>query len=272
MFHAILNSKKISSAIFIAICFVLLLFLHLPTQLTTQNSLTSSDIKANSILKIRGKELGFPHKRLLNYCSRDPIKGAEGKYIDDSKFKLISLVIAHRHGDRSSIHSIKNAKHTQPSSKINDRPILYEPSITSELDSAKYFTINVLKPGPVGDSGSKNFAFTHALDLKALFTTSDTLLPQGQLTSIGYMQLLHLGSHLQQSYTRFLSGIKESEVCIRSTNYHRTIQVRMLYMHTVYNCILFISTILIYYSVCGCLADQAASPARRLRSRHSHAI
>ena len=200
------------------------------------DSLTSSDIKANSYLKTRGKELAFPHKRLLNYCSRDLIKGAEGKYIDDTKFKLVSLVIAHRHGDRSSIHSIKNAKQTLSSSKNNDKPMLYEPSITSELYSAKYFTINVLKPGAVGDNSANSLAFTHALDTKSLFTTSDTLLPQGQLTSIGYMQLLHLGSHLQQSYTRFLSGIKEREVYIRSTNYDRTIQVSYIHsFSSVYN-------------------------------------
>jgi hypothetical protein len=66
-------------------------------------------------------------------------------------------------------------------------------------------------------------------DLNTIFQeTSDYLLPQGQLTSQGFFQHLQLGSILQQRYEEYFHKIHTPEqIYVRSTNYARTIRVKL---------------------------------------------
>lgn len=68
---------------------------------------------------------------------------------------------------------------------------------------------------------------SRALDPMSVFSTSDVLLPKGQLTSIGFMQHITLGSLLRTQYQQLLERVvSNDQLYVRSTNYRRTIQVR----------------------------------------------
>jgi hypothetical protein len=61
------------------------------------------------------------------------------------------------------------------------------------------------------------------------FRRSDFNLSQGQLTSRGFMQHVHLGQILSGSYKSFLGQVQSpDEIYVRSTNYVRTLQVQMI--------------------------------------------
>lgn len=175
-------------------------------------------------------------ERLIKYCSINDFQGEEGKYLDTAHFEMIALVMTIRHGDRSAIHSIPG-KYTPPDQSSKDGnendPFLFDPEVKQYTSSASKFTILPIsgsgdfdRGGETGDTG---VSFMDALDAPRLFGTSDTKLAQGQLTSTGFMQHVHLGDHLHTSYGAFSKSITNpKEVYIRSTNYHRTIQVSIL--------------------------------------------
>ena len=70
-----------------------------------------------------------------------------------------------------------------------------------------------------------------ALNPMKIFSTPDLALRQGQLTSIGFMQHITLGSMLHRHYAELLDRITaQDQIYVRSTNYARTIQVYILHI------------------------------------------
>lgn len=174
-------------------------------------------------------------ERLIKYCSINEFQGEEGKYLDANQFELKALVITIRHGDRSAIHQIPG-KYSPPdiNNEEKGKPTLYDPNVSLYTPSADRFSIVPISGSSDfdrsgGDPGQgSGVSFTDALDAVPLFGRSDLTLPQGQLTSTGFMQHIHLGDHLQRAYASFMKSVSSAkEVYIRSTNYHRTIQVNI---------------------------------------------
>jgi len=173
--------------------------------------------------------------RLIKYCSfidHDQLtKGEEGKYVDDvtNHFEMKALLITIRHGDRSAIHSIPGKytlKEEEENNNNNHHPYLFDPKVHQYTSSANRFILVPITGTISSSSSSTDVSFMDALDSTHLFSRSDTTLPQGQLTSTGFMQHIHLGDHLQQAYATFIRSVTSAkDVYIRSTNYHRTIQV-----------------------------------------------
>lgn len=168
--------------------------------------------------------------RLIKYCSIDEFNGEEGKYLDTNNFEMKALVITLRHGDRSAIHSIPG-KYTPSIDKIDkdstSSSYLYDSNVSQYTSSVNQFVIVPMSEnGHFDHDKIESVSFMDALDSPSLFGRSDMTLPQGQLTSTGFMQHIHLGDHLHNAYSSFISSVNSvKEVYIRSTNYHRTIQV-----------------------------------------------
>eukprot|EP00605_Chrysophyceae_sp_TOSAG23-4_P002653 GSChrysophyteH1.ASY1.ANO1.2929.1 assembled CDS len=173
-----------------------------------------------------GIDSGCPQsvKRVVQYCNQHIVGGNEGIYDhtqfstqlatgDTSEesstdgFTLSRLVLAIRHGDRSSIHTMPGAYKRQyepPSSNVNaDAP---RSEGTLELNHPR--------------------SLPPALDPEQIFAVDDKELPPGQLTSRGFMQHIDLGAALAIQYKSFLKSYitNTHALKIRSTNYARTLQ------------------------------------------------
>ena len=206
--------------------------------LVNQLTLNSSAVESNEPDEYISKySCNTPKcKRLSSYCAQHSVKGKEGTgNIDKNRYELHSLLIAHRHGDRSPIHTIPGD--IQIYNKSIDSSIFFynNHALSHANQDLRHFMIIPLNTQgesmtfETTDSTHEIPSFMHALDTNgpySIFHTSDKHLPQGQLTSTGFMQLLQLGDHLHTSYKEFIKTIdSSSQVYIRSTNYHRTIQV-----------------------------------------------
>lgn len=172
----------------------------------------------------------YPH-RLDRYCARhipagENAEAAAAAISREYGVALTNLVITIRHGDRSAIHTLPNATMKTPSSP------LVEPQARQFTRFFANLHLNILQDSSSSSSSSsqqpllKGEDLSHALDPAVVFQRSDYSLPQGQLTSRGFVQHLELGQLLLRAYdTLFLQKIVQAEqVYVRSTNYVRTIQ------------------------------------------------
>lgn len=95
---------------------------------------------------IESKFSGFEHRtypRLDLYCAREQKIGEEQhamKWIASKEFQLSNLVIAIRHGDRSSIHKIPNS-HPKSTAKVSDYLAPEALQYTDYLSSLKLHVI-----------------------------------------------------------------------------------------------------------------------------------
>jgi Histidine phosphatase superfamily (branch 2) len=200
--------------------------------------------------------------RLQLYChERVADNGVEGIYpatakeagkttaSTDLELKYVLLTI--RHGDRSAIHAMPGSKvystrelqsrYAESGQKYIDPAALqYAHRLSSyELIPLKGTSNVSSSPSvfipPSGtdspSSGTTNSkpklpVWRQALNGSLAFVTSDYLLPQGQLTTRGFMQHIQLGTHLGRAYEHLISHqIKApTDIYIRSTNYERTIK------------------------------------------------
>ena len=139
--------------------------------------------------------------------------------------ELHTLLVTHRHGDRAAIHTIPgdvtNTKTTRVSSSSSSSTptnsesssiSLYHPNALLSLtksNNLQSFSILPLSSsgdiarGIITDNTQQPLThFMHAISAKTMFQVSDIDLPQGQLTSTGYMQLTWLVHHYIVSNTR----------------------------------------------------------------------
>jgi hypothetical protein len=192
--------------------------------------------KDTSYLKVmEAPQTSYPH-RLDRYCARhipagESAEAAAAAIARQYGVALTNLVITIRHGDRSAIHTLPNATMKTPSSP------LVEPQARPFTRFFANLQLNILHDGAASSSASSSTSppppstakgedLSHALDPAVVFQRSDYTLPQGQLTSRGFVQHLELGQLLLRAYDAlFLQKIVQAEqVYVRSTNYVRTIQ------------------------------------------------
>jgi hypothetical protein len=191
-------------------------------------------------------------KRLQEYCSLGLASGSERTMAiplsdlgnDSDRFVLKYLLLTIRHGDRSAIHKIPGSvaanKEKTVSSKHNKKEYL-DPKALQFAHQMSYFRLESIASIPSKavqrsqKSGSGNASkitstnktiLPDSLNSSTIFNTGDFELEQGQLTTRGFMQHIHLGSLLRKTYSSFLNThIKSvSNLYVRSTNYDRTIQ------------------------------------------------
>jgi hypothetical protein len=155
----------------------------------------------------------------------------------DEDFELVHVSVTIRHGDRSAIHKIPNSENrfdasSSRASILDSHATMYTPRVASS------FAVNVLKADhtPIADTlqaelssaannNKPSAEIFRALNPASLFRTPDRDLTPGQLTSVGFMQHVHLGFLLHKAYSPLITAISDpSQIYIRSTNYARTIQ------------------------------------------------
>jgi hypothetical protein len=201
---------------------------------------TSVDISSNYL---RYVPVAYS-KRLQEYCSLGLASGSEKMAAslpelgnDSDRFVLRYLLLTIRHGDRSAIHKIPGSvaasnEKTIPS-KLNKKEYL-DPKALQFAHQMSYFRLQSItslpskslqKQGP-GNTPKVTPTLPDSLNSSSLFNVGDFELEQGQLTTRGFMQHIHLGSLLRKTYSSFLNTqIKSvSNLYVRSTNYDRTIQ------------------------------------------------
>lgn len=191
-------------------------------------------------------------KRLQEYCSLGLASGSERAMAmplsdlgnDLDRFVLKYLLLTIRHGDRSAIHKIPGslaANKEKTISSKHDKKEYLEPRALQFAHQMSYFRVEPIASIPLksvqssqkpGSGNASKIAATEKITLpdslnsSTIFSNGDFELEQGQLTTRGFMQHIHLGSLLRKTYSSFLNThIKSvSNLYVRSTNYDRTIQ------------------------------------------------
>mmetsp|Transcript_42930 Transcript_42930/g.100830 ORF Transcript_42930/g.100830 Transcript_42930/m.100830 type:complete len:513 (-) Transcript_42930:31-1569(-) len=169
--------------------------------------------------------LSVKSPRFVQQCNQGEPTGAEGSpsssglaALGVKEVELLSVVIAHRHGDRSAIHDMPGA--------------LSNPEFNCGAEEFQ----------EVWDSLPQRFRIVSATDhitplhrqlTPELKSGSQHVCGRGQLTARGFRQLAALGSHLSTAYSGFLerlvllaaaSEASANELLyVRSTDYTRTI-------------------------------------------------
>jgi hypothetical protein len=162
---------------------------------------------------------------------------------DNDKFELVHVSLAIRHGDRSSIHKIPGSE-----TRYVGKPTVLDPHASTYIPRLQSYHITPLDSSrrPITDvktqlsaeeqkqemftalnpSASYPVPGTSQEQVLELFHTPDRSLPPGQLTSVGFMQHVHLGYSLHKAYSSLLEQIVDpnEQLYVRSTNYARTIQ------------------------------------------------
>lgn len=182
---------------------------------------------------LKGGNCAKVNKRLSQYCSINvPMTNREGPtFQGHEEYKLEYILLTIRHGDRSSIHQMPGS---DTDSHLDSPLRLYDERAKEYIPRVSSFSIVPILPKTYKQPHA-NF-LPNSLAHEALFATADSLLPQGQLTTQGFMQHIQLGEALSRSYHQFLVDItSKKDISIRSTNYNRTIQVNKL-MGTSYTC------------------------------------
>lgn len=169
----------------------------------------------------------YPH-RLDRYCARHIPAGKSVESLSSSiseqyGLEITNLVVTIRHGDRSAIHTLPNATMKLPPNG------LVEPAVKNFTKFLNNLQLNIIGGGEVKNE-EKGEDLSRAIDPKIIFQKSDFTLPQGQLTSRGFAQHLELGQVLSRAYGKsYLQQVSDvNSVYVRSTNYARTIQVRLI--------------------------------------------
>jgi hypothetical protein len=173
--------------------------------------------------------------RLVEYCNMNEPHGEEDSRDTFNNYELVHLLIAIRHGDRTTLNRIPGAAPMIQTLKYNPAQEFLENIDKNHLNMMSSLRI-VYQP-------SDNVTSYNPLDRSNLLTTPDSNLITGELTSSGFLQHYRLGNYLHQLYSPFLETIASpSQLYVRSTNYNRTIQVRYLLTNKLY---LFYNTFII---------------------------
>ena len=196
--------------------------------------------------------------RLVEYCVGSSSnnhkaavlpRGAEGATFNGhEKYSLKHVLIAIRHGDRTSIHKMPGAKDDYHHRGIQ----VDEPQGTGQhflddrvqkhllgLPGYSVLPIFKLQDGervPLAEQDYFRISnLTASIDRDTAFSRYDSELPPGQLTSLGYMQHADLGKSLAPAYSGLISTMSSGrDIYVRSTNYERTVQsVAALLSHLV---------------------------------------
>lgn len=221
-----------------------------------QTNLKGSDSSDNCDSSVR---------RLGEYCRGEtenkngrflvtPRKDEGRTFVNNDNYILKHVVLTVRHGDRSSIHNMPGS---------DDKPKVHNnvevvPGILPQNDEnyldiraltyhhrLSSFNLNIL-------NGTSKYIDKHR-EMKLLksvyniFSVSDLTLSPGQLTSLGFMQLVEVGKIFQEAYGELINRLLKLKynkqknedndhyappnindyIYIRSTNYERTIQSAM---------------------------------------------
>ena len=222
------NTFRVALVVFVLISTALRSF-HLYIEEQENDQRNTLDIHRRVVLNslsscqggLKGGECYTHSVRLLNYCSLNPPEGVEGSNFDGSSdYSLVHVSLTIRHGDRTSIHSIPGSSvtHTTKASVLDSRAAHHVPRMDS-------FAVVPIEDSKDSASNQLWVDVSTALSPDALFQISDRELAPGQLTSVGFMQHVHLGFALNKAYDSLISKINDrSELYVRSTNYARTIQ------------------------------------------------
>ena len=147
-------------------------------------------------------------------------------------WELDKLVIAIRHGDRSSIHHIPNS---EPIYNIGGPGSYYDESVVDTADEifSEHFSVNILEGEQMtpeekvrsveGEAGG--FNLLSLLGQRPLFPKNEEALAPGLLTTKGFAQQLTVGKRMSRTYKKFLAAYvgDAGDIYIRSTNYQRTV-------------------------------------------------
>jgi len=217
---------------------ILATLIAIATIVSRINGKTSVDINSNYL---RYVPVAYA-KRLQEYCSLGLASGSEKMATslpelgdDSDRFVLKYLLLTIRHGDRSAIHNIPGSAATSNEKIISSMPKKKEyldPKALQFAHQMSYFRLeSIVSPPSKSSQKQKNLpkvtsTLPDSLNSSTIFNAGDFELEQGQLTTRGFMQHIHLGSLLRKTYSSFLNTqIKSvSNLYVRSTNYDRTIQ------------------------------------------------
>ncbi|VVC26364.1 Histidine phosphatase superfamily,Histidine phosphatase superfamily, clade-2,Histidine acid [Cinara cedri] len=158
-------------------------------------------------LKTSGQKVNY--ENLVKVCNPPSMikPGVEGNIgLLNNNFKLQSIIVLTRHGDRGPMYPINN---------INT----IDCGISGDLEYLNYMkeisTFHFL--GPFNE-------FTKLLPTDRYCTPSE-------LTPVGVSQMLKLGRILRTVYSHLLGGISSEDIIIYSTQYNRTVQSALALMY-----------------------------------------
>jgi hypothetical protein len=176
----------------------------------------------------------------------------EGRtFLNNDNYILKHVVFTVRHGDRSSIHNMPGSNDSPKGENNFD----FAPGILPQNDEnyldiraisyhhrLSSFKLNILNGTSKFIEKRREMKLLNSIN--NIFSVSDFMLSPGQLTSLGFMQLVEVGKVFQEAYGELVNKLmklkydKQKEdvnwnyrspnindyIYIRSTNYERTIQ------------------------------------------------
>lgn len=163
----------------------------------------------------------FLPSRLDTYCNNPllPETGAEGK-VSSIDYRLESLHIVTRHGDRSAIHDLYTKKHSTPSFRC-----MYQESLIMGIPILKDFIQSMKHNKAILDTP----AF-RAYSKMPLFPDL-MVCPTGTLTPEGTAQLVRNGLFLQNRYREHDLYKDSMDIHVTTTTYTRTFQTAVAFLY-----------------------------------------